>query len=418
MNSTTLEKPIKTKSLLNKAVINSSFFSRKGILDRLFTAWFDRLVYPQIWEDPEVDIAALQLNADSHIFTISSGGCNALNYLSCHPQSITVVDLNEAHIALIQLKLAAARFLPDSQSFYAFFGYANQANNLALYQRYLQPHLDAKTRAYWEQKTGWHRKPRIALFTQGFYRFGLLGQFIGLTHWVSKRLGYDLSAVMQAKNLEEQAQLFEQHIAPVFETRLLRWLCKQPIVLYSLGIPPSQFAEMAQDSQQQQQGMHQLLKERARKLACDFPLQENYFAWQAFARQYDHVERSAVPRYLQAKHFATLQAEVNKISVFHQSMTERLAAMPNQSLNAYLLLDAQDWMDAGQLNALWQEIDRTAKPGARVVFRTAGRLSPLESKLSAELLANWQTNAEANAQWSAQDRSAIYGAVFAYQKCV
>lgn len=72
----------KTKKLLDSAVNNTSIFSRKGFLDRLFTQWFNRLVYPQIWEDPRVDIEALQIDKHSRIFTISSGGCNVLNYLT------------------------------------------------------------------------------------------------------------------------------------------------------------------------------------------------------------------------------------------------------------------------------------------------------------------------------------------------
>ncbi|MBO1923287.1 DUF3419 family protein [Thiomicrorhabdus sp. 6S3-12] len=416
MTSTTIDKPIKTKSLLRKAVVNSSVFSRKGLLDRLFTAWFDRLVYPQIWEDPEVDIAALELDRNSSVFTISSGGCNALNYLTEDPASVTVVDLNEAHIALIQLKIAALRHLPDAESFYQFFGRADTPENMELYRRYIRPYLDNKTRSYWDKRTGWRRQPRIAMFSKGFYRFGLLGQFIGLIHWLSRRLGYDISLVMQARNRTEQRELFEKHVAPVFDTRLLRWLSNRPMVLYSLGIPPSQFDEMAQDSKQQQQGMHELLKDRARSLACDFALEENYFAWQAFAREYDHEKRIALPRYLKAQHFEHLKRACQKIEVYHQSMTERLQAMPNQSLTSYLLLDAQDWMNAQQVNALWQEITRTAKPGARVVFRTAATSSPLEEKLDQQLLQQWQTDAQKNADWTRRDRSAIYGAVFVYHK--
>ncbi|CAN8141531.1 hypothetical protein THIOSC13_670001 [uncultured Thiomicrorhabdus sp.] len=167
----------------------------------------------------------------------------------------------------MNLKLAALHHLPDAQSFYQFFGQADQKQNLQLYKTYLEPHLDATTRAYWNKRQGWLRRSRISLFTRNFYRFGLLGQFIGLIHWVSKRLGYDISQVMQAQTLEEQQKLFDQHVAPVFDTRLLKWLCNRPVVLYSLGIPPSQFNEMAEDSKELQQGMHQLLKRACSSLS-------------------------------------------------------------------------------------------------------------------------------------------------------
>ena len=46
------------------------------------TARLSRLVYPQIWEDPEVDLAALSLAPDDRVVTIASGGCNVLTYLT------------------------------------------------------------------------------------------------------------------------------------------------------------------------------------------------------------------------------------------------------------------------------------------------------------------------------------------------
>ena len=42
---------------------------------------------------------ALEIQPDSHIVTIASGGCNVLSYLVANPARITAVDLNHAHIA-------------------------------------------------------------------------------------------------------------------------------------------------------------------------------------------------------------------------------------------------------------------------------------------------------------------------------
>ncbi len=97
-------------------------------------------------------------------------------------------------------------------------------------------------------------------------------------------------------------------------------------------------------------------------------------------------------------------------------MTEQLKVMPNQSLTSYLFLDAQDWMNVDQITELWQEVSRTAMPGARVVFRTAGEISPLEEKLPDSVLSEWTTDLEANKAWTAMDRSGIYGGVHVYEK--
>src|ERR1700728_3315561 len=95
--------------LIADAVRNSRTQDQSTVWDRLFSFWFRRLVYTQIWEDPEADLAALQLPVGSTIVTISSGGCNALSYLTARPAQVFAVDLNEAHLSLLRLKLAALR---------------------------------------------------------------------------------------------------------------------------------------------------------------------------------------------------------------------------------------------------------------------------------------------------------------------
>ena len=138
---------------LQSAVQTQSLSSKQGILQRLFAVWFDAFVYNQIWEDPRVDLEALQLDHKSRVLTISSGGCNALNYLLENPKSVTAVDLNRHHIYLLNLKLAALRHLPNHESFFRFFGKGCAAETGSDYLRYLAPHLDRETRRFWESNT-------------------------------------------------------------------------------------------------------------------------------------------------------------------------------------------------------------------------------------------------------------------------
>jgi S-adenosylmethionine-diacylglycerol 3-amino-3-carboxypropyl transferase len=83
-----------SKRALSRAVHRNKAATTAGMLERCFTFAFKSLVYPQIWEDPAVDMAALALGPDSRIVTIASGGCNVLAYLTADPAQITAVDLN------------------------------------------------------------------------------------------------------------------------------------------------------------------------------------------------------------------------------------------------------------------------------------------------------------------------------------
>src|SRR5579864_8825442 len=109
------------------------------VWDRIFAFWRRRLVYTQIWEDPVADLAALQLPLGSTIVTISCGGCNALSYLSAQPAQVYAVDLNEAHLSLLKLKIAGIRALPGYQEFWQFFGESCSPANAQLYRERLRP---------------------------------------------------------------------------------------------------------------------------------------------------------------------------------------------------------------------------------------------------------------------------------------
>jgi S-adenosylmethionine-diacylglycerol 3-amino-3-carboxypropyl transferase len=206
------------------------------LLDRAFALAFRGLVYAQIWEDPVVDMEALDIQPDSRIVTIASGSCNALSYLTADPAQVTAVDLNTAHIALGRLKIAALRHLPDHDALRRFFVEADNRRNLADYRSLIAPHLDETSRRYWEGRDLAGRR-RIHGFARGIYKRGLLGTFIGMAHLIARLYRVDLKVILEATSLEDQRRLFDERIAPVFDKRFIRWLTGQPASLFGLGIP-------------------------------------------------------------------------------------------------------------------------------------------------------------------------------------
>lgn len=396
--------------LLGRAVHRNKALSGEGALERLFTWAFKGLVYPQIWEDPEIDMEALEIGRDHNVVTIASGGCNVLSYLTADPASITAVDLNQAHVALTRLKLAAARNLPNHDAFYRFFGKADEAANIEAYNRFLRGSLDPDSCAYWE-KRGLTGRKRISLFARDLYHHGLLGYFIGAGHLVARVYGINPKEMLRARSLEEQRTFFDTALAPLFDKRMVRWATSKRISLYGLGIPPAQYEALAGGG-----SMATVLRQRLERLACGFPLSENYFAWQAFGRGYANDEAGPLPPYLRAEHFDTIRARAGRVSVVNRSFTDHLAGLEPASVDRYVLLDAQDWMSDAVLNGLWAEITRTARPGARVVFRTAAEPSLLPGRVEPAILDQWHYDAERSRDLGLRDRSSIYGGFHIYVK--
>lgn len=397
---------------LNTALLQHRALSKEGLSERFFGLLFSGLVYPQIWEDPDVDIAAMALQPHHRIVTIGSGGCNVLAYLTHGPEHIDVVDLNIHHIALNRLKLAAFQHLPDHAAILRLFG-NGEKGSVSDYRRYIACNLDEETRHYWESRDKVGRR-RINVFERNIYRTGLLGRFIGAGHVVARLHGVRISELTEAKSLREQRRFFEEKIAPLFDKPLIRWTTSRKSSLFGLGIPPKQYEELAKASADG--SLAPVLRERLEKLACHFPLTENYFAWQAFARRYPGEGQGPTPTYLQKEAFPLIRENAARATVHHASFTELLSGKNAESLDRYVLLDAQDWMNDGQLNALWSQITRTARPGARVIFRTAAEPSVIEGRLAPDIAPRWNYLAETSRALGMMDRSAIYGGFHIYEK--
>jgi S-adenosylmethionine-diacylglycerol 3-amino-3-carboxypropyl transferase len=226
---------------LKQAVRRNRAFSTQGLLEFLFTLAFKGLVYPQIWEDPDVDMEALAISPDCHVVAIASGGCNVLSYLIADPARITAVDLARPHVALNRLKLAAARHLPTWQSFYRFFGEADTDANVAAYWRFLSLVLTTKPAPIGKGGTcGVAVASRC--FSRNVYRCGLLGHSIGLGHLLARLHGVDLRQMPLARLSRSSGRSSRRRRAPLFDKPLVRWATGGRMSLYGLGIPPAQYA--------------------------------------------------------------------------------------------------------------------------------------------------------------------------------
>jgi len=88
-----------------------------------------------------------------------------------------------------------------------------------------------------------------------------------------------------------------------------------------------------------------MYKQRVKRLACGFPLDDNYFAWQAFGRRYDHDGRRGLPDYLKREHLpSTIKAMVDRVETHVASLGDHLQTEQPGALNCFIFLDSPDWM--------------------------------------------------------------------------
>jgi len=394
--------------LIAEAVRSSKDDEEATVWDRLYAFWFRRLVYTQIWEDPVADLAALRLSVGSTIVTLSSGGCNALSYLMAQPAQVYAVDLNEAHLALIKLKLAGLRAFSDYSDFWQFFGAADKPANSDLYRARLRPWLDAQARAYWDKRNIIGR-PRHAYFANGFYRHGMLGRFIGLAHFAAKRCGIDPAILLNGKPDAPARIAALKRLDRVFHSPLVRLITATPALLFGLGIPPRQRALLGGGAP-----LNDVLHKRLLRLIDGHPNDTNYFAWQALHRGYAGPGDRCLPPYLQRRQYERMRNGAGLIIPHHAGLRQFLEGLPAREVDAVILLDSQDWMATDEIRALWNAIDRAGSDNVHVIFRTAGEGSPIESDELASLRRIWRRDDERSAVGFELDRSGIYGGFHCY----
>jgi S-adenosylmethionine-diacylglycerol 3-amino-3-carboxypropyl transferase len=127
-----------------------------GIVQDVYTEHFimhsiskKTIIYNISWEDPREEREALGIKKDEEvILTISSAGCNVLDYLIEGPKAIVACDFNVAQLAVLELKLECLKKLTHAQ-FWAIWAESDYKVFCETY-KVLRPALSEETRMFWD----------------------------------------------------------------------------------------------------------------------------------------------------------------------------------------------------------------------------------------------------------------------------
>lgn len=108
---------------------------------------FDFIRYSNCWEDADVLLEGLNLDAHSRVMSIASAGDNCFAMLAQSPQKVVAVDVSEVQLFLVELKREAIRLLARTE-FLEFIGVTPSARRLEIY-REIAPHLSEHCLNYW-----------------------------------------------------------------------------------------------------------------------------------------------------------------------------------------------------------------------------------------------------------------------------
>jgi S-adenosylmethionine-diacylglycerol 3-amino-3-carboxypropyl transferase len=287
---------------------------------------------------------------------VSSGGCTALSLLAAGAGHVTAVDLNASQNHLVELKVAALRWLtmPEIMS---FFGVARGTHERRVRTyRTIRPHLSERAAEFWDTHEG--------LLGRGALACGVSEQFISVVVKVVKLFIHSrrkIERLLSLETLEEQREFFDRE----WNTR--RWRLLFPALLnrwtFNRAYDPAFFRGVDNPS----------FADHFRRLVehalCDVPVRNNYFLHQMLLGTYPNRVPDGVPPYLERTQREVLRARLDRLELVDSGYGEYLATREESSIDALALSNICEWLDQAGIDQLFEQVVRVAKPGARFCFR-------------------------------------------------
>jgi S-adenosylmethionine-diacylglycerol 3-amino-3-carboxypropyl transferase len=352
-----------------------------------------RLIFTHNWEDPAMDERALKIKEGDTVFTITSGGCNTLGFLRFDPAAIFCVDINPAQNHLMELKKAAFSKL-DHESLWRFFGLGD-CDRPGIF-RILNNDLTPEAQSFWKANLN---TVKNGIIMNGRYeRFvKLAGKLLALLEGRKK-----VNTFFSLRSTVEQKKFYDER----WDNKRWQWIFKTMFNkkrLAKKGLVSDYFHFDDGSS-----SFSESFYKRAGHVMKDIPVQSNYFIALYLLGHY--LDHDNIPEYLKEEHFECLKKNVDRVNPVSEDSKYWLEKQQDNMFDAFALSNICELMDGADTRKLFDEVIRTAKPGARIIFRNLMIPREVPEELRSVII---KDEALSNELQQA-DRSFVYGKVAAY----
>ena len=313
---------------------------------------FGDVLYAQCWEDPSLDREAFRIGPEDVVFTITSGGCNALAFLADGPRDVIALDLNVHQSYLLELKIAAFRAL-DYPGVLAFLGAAPAEDRLATYTR-IRNFLSRESCSFWDSR---RRAIEHGVIHCGRYERYMRGLGRVTRALVGQRT---IRSMLQARSEAEREEIFARR----WDT--LRWRLFTRLALsrttMSLLFDRAFFAQLEESF-----SFGRCFADRIRKALTGLPLERSPF----FNYIIDGTYRceACLPLYLRRELFEPIRNHLDRIRPLTMSCEEFFARQEAASISRFNFTNIFEWMPRASFTRLLRETLRVATPGAVMTYR-------------------------------------------------
>ncbi|KAI8893824.1 hypothetical protein BC833DRAFT_531286 [Globomyces pollinis-pini] len=325
---------------------------------------FSTYIYAFAWEDPRVDLEFLELKPEDHMFVITSGGCNVLEYaIKVGPERIHSVDLNPCQNHMLELKLASLTSL-CYDDYWKLLGEGYIENFPTLLDTHLSPNMSPYAYDFWK-KTGNFKS---------LFKTGCSGLAIKVFNFVItlRRLQPIVERMCHAETLEIQNKIWKEELRPHLLNKWLIHILNNDRFLWgALGVPPAQMQMLLEEGSAHTYMVNTLDPVIENSLLRD----DNYFFYMPLMLKYNK-DAPGNPAYLSKEGYDLLLAEPHRldaIKIHTDYITNVLATIPDNDLTKVILMDHLDWFSEQDARTEIEAVHKKMKKGGMVFWRSAGK---------------------------------------------
>ncbi|KAK3250082.1 hypothetical protein CYMTET_40524 [Cymbomonas tetramitiformis] len=287
------------------------------------------IIYNISWEDPAVELEPTCLNMTSEdvVLTISSAGCNVLDYVVHGPKKIIAVDMNKAQLHVLELKCVCIRKLKWEQ-FFAIWAKSDWKVFQSVYTSLLRDSLTEETREFWDENQH--------LIKDNF-------MFAGSSGLMAKLLCLPLKLSGVSKRMHEGLGPPKGGGFGGFLFNMVLKLCSIPYLWTWFaplgGVPLEQLNLLSRRPQVFVDRLVEVLTTRIWAAG-------NYFYYGYIVGEFSE---ECCPRYLKKENFKKLQERVDIVDIFYGTWAQAAEREGPGSITCASLLDSMDWMPPGMI---------------------------------------------------------------------
>ena len=311
---------------------------------------FSIVRYANCWEDATILLKALEPQ-ERKCLSIGSAGDNSFSLLAAGAEHVTIVEMNPAQIACINLRRAGYTAL-GHRDFLILLGELDQPDpgyRMNLYQS-CRAHLDESSRDYWDHFIGEIESGfgRIGKFEKYFTIFRR--KILPLVHRSAK-----VGQLLEKRGPDERERFYESE----WNTPRWRFLFRvffSRFVMGKLGRDP-EFFKYVEGS------VSDRILTRTRHALVNLDPSENpYLKWILTGRFGDPL-----PHALRADNFEKIRDRIDRVSILSEPIEAALET-PDSTFEAFNLSDIFEYMSSENAGQLLEKIHSAATPGARLAY--------------------------------------------------